>query len=423
MADAVVVAEERPGRSILGGIGLSSVVAAGLATLLNVLAGRELGVNGYADFLVVWGLFFTFTGVLPGLQQEVTRSVATARAQGLRGHRPVVGTLLIGVCGALVIGATSPVWAHLVLDDQAVAVSWVLAIGFLVYAWANHVNGTLAATRRWKVYATAILLDGVLRFVLVGAVLLSGTGQVGWALALVGAAFTWAILGTRSDVRAATVASGDASTRLFARRSAHAMLAAGCSALIVAGFPVLLELFASGAQGGADAGVVLAVLMATRAPLLLFLNGYQGVLITRLVDSPSPMRLMVRWGRTGVLVSVLAAAVAYVLGPPVLRAVFGPGYDAGGGIFVGLVAAGLTLAMITLTGWTALALRRHTLFVCGWMVAVAATSVLLTVPASLDLRVCVALTGGPVVGAVVHLTTLYRAAPRAPDGRVGTPTD
>jgi O-antigen/teichoic acid export membrane protein len=415
------VAEERPEQSSWGRIGASSAVAAGLATVLNVVAGRALGVEGYADFLVVWGLFFAFTGILPGLQQEVTRSVATARVRDLRGHRPVVGAVLIGVSGGAAIVITSPLWAHRVLDHQALGVSAVLAVGFLCFAWANHVNGTLAATHRWSLYATAILLDGVLRFLFVGAVLVLGTGAVGWASGLVASSVTWALLATLPDVRASTMAFGDARTAVFVRRSVHAMVAAGCSALIVAGFPVLLRLFAGDAASGTDASIVLAVLMATRAPLLLFLNAYQGVLITRLVDSTDPIRLMFRWVGAGLLLSVPMAAAAYLIGPPLLRLVFGPGYVATGALFVGLVLSGVALGVITLVGWTALALGRHTLYVCGWLTAVVATSALLTVPVSLETRVSLALTLGPLAGASVHVVLLVWGHPARRVARTDIP--
>ena len=150
--------------------------------------------------------------------------------------------------------------------------------------------------------------------------------------------------------------------------------------------------------------------MATRAPLLLFLNAYQGVLITRLVSSSAPLRLATRWILGSVLLAVPTAVAAYFVGPPLLQLVFGSEYDATGALFVGLVAAGLALGVITVTGWTALALRRHTLFVCGWLAAVVATSALLTVPLSLDGRVSLALIVGPLVGAAVHLVAVYSAA-------------
>lgn len=85
---------------------------------------------------------------------------------------------------------------------------------------------------------------------------------------------------------------------------------------------------------------------------------------------------------------------------------FGPTYHATGWLFVELVGSGLVLGVITLTGWTALALGRHTVFVSGWLVTVVATSALLTVPVSLQGRVSLALVLGPLAGTTVHLVAL-----------------
>jgi hypothetical protein len=90
----------------------------------------------------------------------------------------------------------------------------------------------------------------------------------------------------------------------------------------------------------------------------------------------------------------------------VLRLVFGAGYHATGRLFVELVVSGLVLGVVTLTGWTALALGRHTVFVSGWLLTVVATSALLTVPLSLEGRVSLALVVGPLFGVALHLAGL-----------------
>jgi O-antigen/teichoic acid export membrane protein len=149
--------------------------------------------------------------------------------------------------------------------------------------------------------------------------------------------------------------------------------------------------------------------------------------ITRLVDSRSPVSLVARWIGAGTLLSLPVAGLGYLLGPQVLRLVFGPGYHATGGLFVELVGSGLMLGVITLTGWTALALGRHTVYVSGWLVTVVATSALLTVPTSLEGRVSLALIVGPLVGTLVHAVALRRHAVRAtdagPDSAQSTPTE
>jgi O-antigen/teichoic acid export membrane protein len=406
MSEGAAVGARHNARASVGSIGVSSIVSASLALVLLVFAGRTLGADGYSHFLVVWGLFFALTGVLPGLQQEVVRSVATARADDIHGREPFVGALVIGTLGLLVILASGPIWARRLVDQNALAVAAVLGVGFLCYAWANHVNGTLAATRQWRWYARAVLIDGVLRFLVVGGVLLAGVGSFGWAVALVAPGLTWALLAVSAQVRAATMSRGDSGALRFVQNAGHSMLSAGCSALVIAGFPVLLLIFGGDTGQGAAAGAVLAVLMATRAPLLLFLNTYQGVAITRLVEDPAPIRLMARWLRAGLAVSILAAVTGFAAGPTMLRLVFGSDYVVGRGVFVALVVSGFVLAGVTLTGWTALSLGRHSLFVSGWLTAVVATSALLTVDLPLQGRVSLALIGGPALGAAVHLLAL-----------------
>lgn len=393
-------------RSVLGRIGLSSAIAAILATGLHVAAGRTLGPQGYAHFVVVWGLFFTFTGILSGLQQEVTRTVAMARRSTLVGHRPVIGTLVIGIVGSLVILATAPIWIHRLLDQQALPVAATASLGFLAYAWANQVNGALAATHRWHLYAWAVVLDGAFRFLFVGGVLLLHTDSVGWALALVAPTLAWALLAISPEVRSATMAAGDASTFVFIKRSLHSIVSAACSALLVAGFPILVQLFAGGVRTAA-AGTALATLMASRAPLLFLLGSYQGVWITQIVSSPTPMRLLARWSGIGAILTIPVLGFAYLFGPRLLRVVFGGHYVTTGGFFVALVVSGLVLGVITLTGWTTLALGHHTLFVAGWIIAVVVTSTLLSVPLSTDGRITLGLIGGPLVGAMFHVVAVW----------------
>lgn len=397
--------DKSPRRRSMGGIGASSSVAALVTWVMHVVAGRTLGVSGYAHFMVVWGLFFTLAGVLQGLQQEVTRSVSSAGRLAVRGDRTVVGALVVGILGAALLLVTSPAWATHVVGGDWLPVTAVMAIGFAAYAVANQVNGGLAARGAWHVYAWAILLEGLLRSAFLLGVLLVGTTATGWALALVGGVLAWALLSFSLETRRALLVRGDVATREFLVKAAQAMAAAGCGALMVSGFPVLLDIF-SHKSLGADASVVLAVLVATRAPVLLFLNAYQGVLITRLVSSSSPGTILRSWLSRGLLLAVPAAAVSYVVGPTLLRLVFGPGFVASGRLFAALVASTGALAMLTLTGWTTLALGRHLVFVGGWLLAIVVTSASLLLPLGLADRASLALLLGPLAGAGLHAVSL-----------------
>ena len=54
-------------------LGVASMAAAVLTWGLQAVAGRVLGPESYAAFMVVWGFVFFSVGVLAGLQQEVAR--------------------------------------------------------------------------------------------------------------------------------------------------------------------------------------------------------------------------------------------------------------------------------------------------------------------------------------------------------------
>ena len=68
----------------------------------------------------------------------------------------------------------------------------------------------------------------------------------------------------------------------FLRGAAHSIAAAGASAILVMGFPVLLK--ATSGDLGAAGGVVILAVTLTRAPLLVPLTAMQGNLIAHFVD-------------------------------------------------------------------------------------------------------------------------------------------
>ena len=68
----------------------------------------------------------------------------------------------------------------------------------------------------------------------------------------------------------------------FLRGASHSIAAAGASAILVMGFPVLLK--ATSGDLGAAGGVVILAVTLTRAPLLVPLTAMQGNLIAHFVD-------------------------------------------------------------------------------------------------------------------------------------------
>jgi O-antigen/teichoic acid export membrane protein len=388
------------------GVAVSSVTSAALTLGVLVVAGRVLGPGDYAHFMVLWGAFFAATGLLAGLQQEVTRSVATARALGTHEPTPLLGSLVVGMVGAVLLAGSAVVWGERVLGPRWPELSLVVAAGFAGYSLANFVTGALAGTGAWPAYSLSIVAEGVLRAAVVTAVVSTNASEVSWAVALLSGLLGWVVVLVVSRTARATPRQPAADPVLrFSRRATQAVVAAGCSALALSGFPVLLRA-TDDARLTAATGVTLAVVVCTRAPMLLLLS-FQGPLIRRFVDERErPLRHLVRPTVIAAGGFVGAALAAYVVGPVVMRVVFGDDFDAAGWfVAVAVLGAGL-MAAVTVTGWLALARGRHAAFAAGWLVVTAATALVLTLPLEVEPRTALALLLGPVAGGVVHLTAL-----------------
>ena len=96
----------------------------------------------------------------------------------------------------------------------------------------------------------------------------------------------WLLMLTASPTaRSAAQFRTAGSVAAYLRGAAHSVAAAGASAILVMGFPVLLKV-TSGQLGAAGGVIILAVTM-TRAPLLVPMTAMQGNLIAYFVDHRS----------------------------------------------------------------------------------------------------------------------------------------
>ena len=107
--------------------------------------------------------------------------------------------------------------------------------------------------------------------------------MVGYLWATVAGAVAWLIMLIVSPAtRAAARLLTPGGTATFLRGASHSIAAAGASAVLVMGFPVLLK--ATSGDLGATGGVVILAVTLTRAPLLVPLTAMQGNLIAHFVD-------------------------------------------------------------------------------------------------------------------------------------------
>ena len=274
-------------------VGVATVLTALCGYLVLYLAARDLDPAGFSVFGVFWGAFGLVTGAAFGLLQEATREVRSARyavrsaryavlSPGPRTH-PLRVAAVIGVTAGLLIAASAPLWAGHVF----VAARWtsvmLLSVGLAGFCLHATLLGMLAGAGRWTQYGSLMVTDAGIRVAVAAATFALSWGLVGYLWATVCGAVAWLVMLAASPAtRAAAqlVAYGDIAT--FLRGAAHAIAAAGASAILVMGFPVLLK--ATSQNLGSTGGVVILAVTLTRAPLLVPLTAMQGNLIAHFVD-------------------------------------------------------------------------------------------------------------------------------------------
>jgi O-antigen/teichoic acid export membrane protein len=402
-----------------GPIGRASMARVGTATVLTALCGyavvylaaRDLAPAGFSVFAVFWGAFGLVTGAANGLLQETTREVrAAGYAEVLparRTHPPRVAGM-VGIGAALLIAGSSPLWSGRVFAEAPWLSVGLLSVGLAGFCLHATLLGMLAGTNHWTQYGALMVTDAVIRVAVAVATFVIGWGLVGFLWATVAGAMAWLIMiaaspTTRSAARLLTPGG----TATFLRGVAHSITAAGASAILVMGFPVLLK--ATSNQLGAEGGVVILAVTLTRAPLLVPLTAMQGNLIAHFVDERTErLRALIAPAALVAGIGALGVLAAGLVGPWLLRVGFGPDYRAGGALLAWLTAAAVAIAMLTLTGAATVAAAMHRAYALGWVGATVASTLLLLLPLPLETRTVVALLSGPLVGIAVHLAALSR---------------
>jgi O-antigen/teichoic acid export membrane protein len=406
-----------------GPIARGSVARVGTATALTALCGyaviylaaRDLAPGGFSVFGVFWGAFGLVSGAAFGLLQETIREVRSIRyidalpgPGGSRTH-PLRVAALVGVAAAVAIAGSSPLWSGRVFVEARWLSVVLLSVGLAGFCLHTTLLGMLAGTDRWTHYGALMVTDAVIRVAVAATTFVIGWGLNGFLWATVAGAVAWLIMLLASPaVRATARMLTPGSTVTFLRGAGHSITAAGASAILVMGFPVLLKLTSN--ELGAQGGVIILAVTLTRAPLLVPLTAMQGNLIAHFVDQRTD-RLRALLVPAAIIGGIGAAGVlaAGLVGPWLLRVAFGPQYDASGALLAWLTGAAVAIAMLTLTGAAAVAAALHRAYSLGWVTATVASALLLLLPLPLETRTVVGLLCGPLVGIGVHLVALGRA--------------
>jgi O-antigen/teichoic acid export membrane protein len=401
-------------RSSMARVGIATVLTAVCGYAVIYLAARDLAPSGFSVFGVFWGAFGLVTGAAFGLLQETTREVRATRyidalpSPESRNH-PLRVAAMVGVAAAVVIAGSSPLWGGRVFVEQRWLSVALLAVGLAGFCLHATLLGMLAGTDQWTQYGALMVTDAVMRVTIAAATFVLGWGLTGFLWATVAGAVAWLIiLASSPTARATARLLTPGNTATFLRGTAHSITAAGASAILVMGFPVLLKLTSN--ELGAQGGVIILAVTLTRAPLLVPLTAMQGNLIAHFVDERSD-RLRALLAPAAIIggIGAIGVLAAGLVGPWLLRVAFGSQYEASSALLAWLTGAALSIAVLTLTGAAAVAAALHRAYALGWVGATAASGLLLLLPLPLETRTVVALLCGPLVGIGVHLVALARA--------------
>ena len=247
--------------------------------------------------------------------------------------------VLVGVLAAVAVAASAPLWSgHVFTDAQWLSVG-LLSAGIAGFCMHATLLGVLAGANGWSQYGALIMGDAIGRVSVALATFLVGWALVGYLWATVAGSIAWLVLLLASPTARAAVRLLTPGTMVtFLRGASHSIAAAGASAILVMGFPVLFK--ATSQDLGATGGVVILAVTLTRAPLLVPLTAMQGNLIAHFVDQRADrLRAL---AKPALLVSglgVVAVLIAGLAGPWLLQFAFGREYEAGGALLAWFTAA------------------------------------------------------------------------------------
>lgn len=380
--------------------------------LVLVIAARTLTTAENSHFLVFWGALFTFLGTLTGLAAEGTRAIHSASVAPTPagpGVSVMRVALWLGAALAAAVAVTAPWWAEAVFGGDAQIWSALLVVGILLFTVHAGLVGIAAGRGHWTTYSLLLGIEPLGRLVLVTVVALAAAQTLGLAAAAALASGYWVLLALlgRPDLGWRTIAPG-LDARGLGGRMVSACAAAAASAVLLVGFPVLVQISSSDAEVATAAPLVLAVSLC-RAPLMVPLGIYQNVIITKVIaHGLAALRAPAAFVAVGTAAGVVGA---WLIGPWCLRLV-NPDYDVSGATLALLVLSAGMVCVLYLTGAAALALDHHRVYVAGWLVATLAVLLVLLGPGDLTTRTVLSLLVGPPLGVAVHLGGLRLSTPR-----------
>jgi O-antigen/teichoic acid export membrane protein len=411
----------RLGTRRVRGFGATALALVGSGVLLNVLlavVARTVSTSEYALFSAFWSaaLIIGFGVFLPAEQWLVGRVTAgEGLASAVTRLLPVVSVVVAVECvlvlcgGYLLLGRhTGGRWLTLGL----IALCLVSAVQFMV-------RGATIAAGRLEWFSAILLADVLARLGLVVAFSALGLRTAApYAWAVVGGIALAHLPAAAVLLRRRTVAR-PATRRARPVRPLLQLMLGSLSAQVLFNGPSVALAALAAASELASVGTFQAAFQLVRVPLFLVVP-VQATLVpvmARLASRPGQLargRFIGTVGTGAAFLVCLGAIAGWVIGPFLVRLVFGARYQASAGL-VAVLAAGAAayLAQVVLTQLL-VARRRHAAVGSSWLVGALTAAVVLAVVVTAGTSLVLAVAWCFVVGCVVSLTWALVAA-SAPD--------
>jgi O-antigen/teichoic acid export membrane protein len=385
-AAAVAPPPAAPARSYASGARILSIgiAATGLFSFAYFsVASHVLSDTAYGGVNLLWTiLFITISVIYRPVEQLLSRTIATRRAQGHEGGHPLRSAALIQAGFALAFLVVAFALKGVIVDafDGADALFWVLIAAVLAYAASYFARGYLAGHQWFALYGGLVLFEAVSRFAFPVAVAVGVlSGQTAVAVGIAAAPFAsllvipWALrrAAAAGGARAAPPADAAAAAGRASTRFAVAV------ALIQLSEQTLLNAAVLLVPSGRTVAIVFSAFLITRAPLQLF-QAIQTSLLPHLagLEATEGREGFAKAIRTTVLaIAAFAGLVAVglaLLGPFAMRTLFDVHKDyAALGLATIAVGMGFHLAAGTFNQ-AALARGRAGLAAGAWLISAVA---------------------------------------------------
>ncbi|ADH91843.1 MATE family efflux transporter [Arcanobacterium haemolyticum] len=399
-----------PKSSAIVSVGAIFAALSGFSIL--IITARTLTAEDNAIFLAFWSTLFLITGILSGIQQEVTRAVANESLISRKEEsvRPLILGISIGVLASLAFLAVSPLLSHVLETDYPAAfTSLLIACGLTLYAGQVSLLGVLGGNKNWNLFASITSCEALGRLTFITLVALTAATTLRFEIATVIAFALWLLFFLHPQVCRSSHFLVSVSWKKMTRQIGLALAASGATALLINGFPLLMALTTSLDEYKNSADLVMAVSI-TRAPLLVPIFAFQSVVIAHYVTHPEKRRSTTRTLFLGLSGFALCASpIVALIGPTIMHAVFGASYRSTGMILGILIVDATLLALLVLGGTITIALTNYKACLLGWYTTATVSFVLMLLPFSLEARTLSTLTFGPLLGIAIHFSTILRS--------------